>query len=101
MISFGLAAAFVPSARFVFPVPFKSKSLGKSGSLELYLNMIKKQRQKCAAGPDCCHNTGFDGESRLWWVDMLANSFRQSLLFVKYKAGLRYGHCSACLSEWR
>lgn len=44
MISFGLAAAFVPSARFVFPVPFKSKSLGKSGSLELYLNMIKKQR---------------------------------------------------------
>lgn len=98
MISFGLAAAFVPSARFVFPVPFKSKSLGKSGSLELYLNMIKKQRQKCAEGPDCYHNTGFDGESRLWWVDMLANSVRQSLLFVKYKAGLRYGHC---LSEWR
>lgn len=26
MISFGLAAAFVSSARFVFPVPFKSKS---------------------------------------------------------------------------
>lgn len=56
MISLGWAAAFVSSARFVFPVP-----CGEWPG--------EKQRQK-PVGPNYCH--------RLSWFDMLANTVQLS-----------------------
>lgn len=62
MISFGLAAAFVLSACFVFLVLFKS-SLFKEVAL---LNLTQTQAQtKCPVGLSYRHNAGFDVEPRI------------------------------------